>query len=1146
MCMRRVASITPTSTYNVLVQVGETFVPLLLDTGSADLWVVTDQCGDSCVQANVPLYPHADLTPAGQDVQLLYGDSRTGTHATGPIGTATVGVAGMSIPDQYFAAIVDTNTTVLQTGSSGILGLGFPPISVIWRQLLSSNTTRVIPPIYKRWVAVPEDSPARQDHSSSSADSTGRADHTSGSQKSRVTTQQSFASPADSFSTLGSFFTRLVTWEILSRPLVVTSLQRDTFSLSETTGTLSLGGLPFGLTDEDLTWVPVRSYSPSQGGLPPPPDAPNEVYPLVWEIPVDDVYLDGTKLPRSMLSPASISLSALIDTGNSLIRGPQDVVEQIISILGNTFDCSIPHTLSFEIGGIRFPVDPRDFAHPRKSHHNSGYPALHARCRPALVSTDPPSSDGFSYSWSLGDPFLKSTLVAFYYGNMTRPSVDPPRVGLRSTVPSNAGAELEEAVSAALFRGGIFPATSQAAPDATPLQMQSMSPSADMVPEETQSMPYDVNAWSFSQDNSAYKQLPPDEIQEWCLSRTAEYQTHIFFIRKHLAPAAYDAVCEIKSKIRGLRHEYNSAAPIHRYLPPELLMEIFAYIHPAMTHRRSLRVLRVCRYWRNLIVKTPQFWANLLSFPLTASSWSPLWHMDRFNVELARSAPQSLTLSLDHCNALTVSTLTIYADRISSLALAFHVLELENVTRLLQRHMPRLRHLSIRKCYQIGNRPTLTLTFPHYPSLHSLQLERSHFYPPLAPHTSLRHLKLKFATVHSLPTTSNFVSSMRSIHDALANFPNLETLCTAFSLSEYGGRGFFNEPAPELTRIVRLPLLRHLEIQDMSAHINMFLRHLDFPSTTSLVLEPAYKFTRGPMMVPVPPGINNASHAQRAEMSLSLCVWPFDGSARWETHGDGVRPVSVTLSMAARRLDIVSTFTSELVNALAPAGGLTSLTAEGTWGHAKEYWTTLIPRLPRLRHLTCVASTTTRDVVPLLGKPQTNGEFLCQNLTHLTVAWTLPYDVSVGSGLATQLMPSDAAVVESREGGVDDDRGMTASQDSLCGMLRTCLTERAGHCGPIQKLSVAFGGSCGIYEAVLQPRELHSFEQRLRDTLGMFLPEIAVMNEELALTVFWIGLEQSATELSSSYLQNIVSITISIEFSDVTLLNQLLTDERLS
>lgn len=35
---------------------------------------------------------------------------------------------------------------------------------------------------------------------------------------------------------------------------------------------------------------------------------------MAWEIAVDDVYFDGTKLERSVLSPSSITLSALIDT----------------------------------------------------------------------------------------------------------------------------------------------------------------------------------------------------------------------------------------------------------------------------------------------------------------------------------------------------------------------------------------------------------------------------------------------------------------------------------------------------------------------------------------------------------------------------------------------------------------------------------------------------------------------------------------------------------------------------------------------------------------------------------------------------------------------------------------------------------------
>lgn len=60
------------------------------------------------------------------DANLLYGDSLTGTHANGPIGQDTVALAGLSLSDQFFAAINSTNTSVLETGSAGIFGLGFP------------------------------------------------------------------------------------------------------------------------------------------------------------------------------------------------------------------------------------------------------------------------------------------------------------------------------------------------------------------------------------------------------------------------------------------------------------------------------------------------------------------------------------------------------------------------------------------------------------------------------------------------------------------------------------------------------------------------------------------------------------------------------------------------------------------------------------------------------------------------------------------------------------------------------------------------------------------------------------------------------------------------------------------------------------
>ena len=79
------------------------------------------------------------------------------------------------------------------------------------------------------------------------------------------------------------------------------------------------------------------------------------------------------------------------------------MIAQIYESIGSqSFDCSVPHNLTFQIGGQPFPVDPRDFIH--QSYTESGDPG----CAANLAVTDPPGGAGFLYSWSLGDPFLKS------------------------------------------------------------------------------------------------------------------------------------------------------------------------------------------------------------------------------------------------------------------------------------------------------------------------------------------------------------------------------------------------------------------------------------------------------------------------------------------------------------------------------------------------------------------------------------------------------------------------------------------------------------------------------------------------------------------------------------------------------------------
>lgn len=88
--------------------------------------------------------------------------------------------------------------------------------------------------------------------------------------------------------------------------------------LGGNTGQLTLGGLPQGVSNESLTWIGVRGYSATnESGL---QGAPGETYPISWEIFLDDVYLDGVKLPRSTLGDSgAIQLSALIDTVRIII-----------------------------------------------------------------------------------------------------------------------------------------------------------------------------------------------------------------------------------------------------------------------------------------------------------------------------------------------------------------------------------------------------------------------------------------------------------------------------------------------------------------------------------------------------------------------------------------------------------------------------------------------------------------------------------------------------------------------------------------------------------------------------------------------------------------------------------------------------------
>ncbi|PPQ80138.1 LOW QUALITY PROTEIN: hypothetical protein CVT25_001437 [Psilocybe cyanescens] len=484
-------------TYSVLLTVGGITTPLILelvhdwatdqrlvaDTGSSDLWVMSDACSVGCA-GGVSVYPQSSFKYSGVDVALLYGDSTTGTFAQGAIGDDIVGLAGLKLENQFFAAINKTNTSIAEAGSAGIFGLGFPVNSVIWNDLFSheDKEEQVSIPSRRDDEVVPAAKPAlklgtpfpsfnfRMPKFPSLPPTLGDSPSGHETRQTKQTTSNALYRVFSSYKTLAPLLPRLIANSVLEQPMFSVTLQRDNIDIGGNVGMLSIGELPDGVSNDNLTWVPLRLYTNSEGGLPAPPNSPEEVYPITWEVILDGVYFDGELLPLSTLSDSSIQLSALIDTGNSLIRGPADVIEQIQKKLGvdGLFPCSTPHTLAFKIGGQMFPIDPRDFI--AQAFQNNVMTCSHN-----LVSTDAPSVGGYQFGWSLGTPFLKGVLSAYYFGNLSYPTQDPPKMGFLSTVPSDADQRLRDAVKAAANADDNFPAITESAPSGTAKHVQTNS-----------------------------------------------------------------------------------------------------------------------------------------------------------------------------------------------------------------------------------------------------------------------------------------------------------------------------------------------------------------------------------------------------------------------------------------------------------------------------------------------------------------------------------------------------------------------------------------------------------------------------------------------------------------------------------------------
>merc|ERR1712193_331675 len=180
-------------------------------------------------------------------------------------------------------------------------------------------------------------------------------------------------------------FEQMISQKLISEPVFAFYLP----DASGSTGELTLGGTDKNHYTGELVSVPLT----------------NESY---WE-----VSLDGLKYGDSAI--VTSSMKAIIDSGTSLLAGPQDMVSKIATAAGATslmgkeyiVDCSkvssLP-ALSITLGGKPFTLTANDYIIQ-----------MQGQCLFAFTGLDIPAPNG--PLWIMGDVFMRKYYSVFDYGN---------------------------------------------------------------------------------------------------------------------------------------------------------------------------------------------------------------------------------------------------------------------------------------------------------------------------------------------------------------------------------------------------------------------------------------------------------------------------------------------------------------------------------------------------------------------------------------------------------------------------------------------------------------------------------------------------------------------------------------------------------
>ncbi|KAJ3876530.1 acid protease [Lentinula edodes] len=100
------------------------------DTGSSDLWVPSSLCTSTACSSKRKYNSSSSSTSQNETgtFSIQYGD---GSTVSGSIYSDTVTVAGVKVQKQRFAAVTNLSSSFASDPVDGVLGLGFPSISIL-------------------------------------------------------------------------------------------------------------------------------------------------------------------------------------------------------------------------------------------------------------------------------------------------------------------------------------------------------------------------------------------------------------------------------------------------------------------------------------------------------------------------------------------------------------------------------------------------------------------------------------------------------------------------------------------------------------------------------------------------------------------------------------------------------------------------------------------------------------------------------------------------------------------------------------------------------------------------------------------------------------------------------------------------------